>query len=239
MILTASENSNPLLGYSHTVDHLLKKKYPKRHHHYRFSDFFSFDTASGSVMDWNDSRNIFAGEDFIVALLEGLEEEVGSASSVVMYSMGRQWGQRDSDLFKIWFEKEFGFDVKSASLAFILETWWWPFASQGWGNWEVDLNDQKNGFMFINVFDSAVARTLGDVGKPVCHIYAGLFSGFFSGLIQKQLNCIEIQCYAMGETYCKFLLGKQDKINTATFWQTEGGTARDIEKKLLNGEYLG
>jgi uncharacterized protein len=43
----------------------------------------------------------------------------------------------------------------------------------------------------------------------------------------------------MGETYCKFLLGKQDKIDAATFWQTEGGTARDIEKKLLNGEYLG
>jgi uncharacterized protein len=239
MILTTSEPSSPLLDYSQKVDHLLKKKYPQRHHHYRFSDFFSFNSEAGSVVDWNDSRNIFAGEDFIVALIEGLEEEVGNASSVVMYSMGRHWGQRDAESFKLWFLKEFGFDVKQSSLSFILETWWWPFASQGWGNWEVDLNEQKNGFMFINVFDSAVARTLGDVGKPVCHIYAGLFSGFFSGLIQKQLNCIEIQCYAMGETYCKFLLGKQDRIDSATFWQTEGATARDIEKRLQHGEYLG
>jgi uncharacterized protein len=74
VVLTTSENSSPLLGYSQKVDHILKKKYPKRHHHYRFSDFFSFDTPSGSVTDWNDSRNIFAGEDFIVALIEGLEE---------------------------------------------------------------------------------------------------------------------------------------------------------------------
>lgn len=239
MVLATSENFNPFVGYANKVEHLLKKKYPKRHHHYRFSDFFTFDSDQGSVIDWNDTRNIFAGEDFIVALIEGLEEEVGNASSVVMYSMGRQWGYRDAESFKAWFEKEYDRDFRQCNLAFVLEQWWWPFTTQGWGNWAVDLNDQKNGFMFIDVFDSAVARTLGDVGKPVCHIYAGLFSGFFSGLIQKDLSCIEIQCYAMGETYCKFLMGKQDRIDAATFWQTEGAGARDIEKKLQNGEYLG
>ena len=122
---------------------------------------------------------------------------------------------------------------------FMLEVWWWPFVAQGWGNWEVDLSQQKNGFTFINIFDSAVARTLGDIGKPVCHIYAGLFAGFFSSIVNKTLGCIEIQCYSMGETYCKFLLGKQDRIDAAAFWQNEGATARDIEKRLENGERLG
>jgi hypothetical protein len=42
----------------------------------------------------------------------------------------------------------------------------------------------------------------------------------------------------MGETYCKFLLGKQDRIDAATFWQNEGAGAKDIQKKLINGEYL-
>jgi len=121
---------------------------------------------------------------------------------------------------------------------YVLEAWWWSFIAQGWGNWEVDMSDQKNGFMFINIFDSAVARTLGNVGKPVCHLYAGLFSGFFTNLIGKDLGCIELQCYAMGETYCKFLLGKKDRIDAASFWHNEGATTRDIEKKLHNGEYL-
>jgi hypothetical protein len=76
------------------------------------------------------------------------------------------------------------------------------------------------------------------VGKPVCHIYAGLLAGFFSRLVKKSLNCIEIQCYAMGETYCKFLIGKQDRIDAATFWQNEGANAKDIETKLVKGEYL-
>lgn len=217
---------------------LLKNKYPDRHHHYRLEDFFTFQSQQGSIIDWNESRNILATEDFIVALIQGLDQEVGSASSVLMYNIGKVWGEKDFVLFKQWFEAEYGRSISQCQLAFVLEAWWWPFTSQGWGNWEVDLEDQANGFLFISIFDSAVARTLGDIGKPVCHIYAGLFAGFFSSLVQQDLSCIEIQCYAMGETYCKFLLGKQERIDAAAFWQTEGATVQDIEQRLHQGEYL-
>jgi uncharacterized protein len=217
----------------------LKDKYPQRHQHYSFKDFFSFQTETGTICDWNDSRNILVSENFIIGLIAGLEEEVGDASGVVMYNIGQEWGKEDAKFFRHWFLKEYGYDdFSQLNLMYVLEAWWWPFITQGWGNWDIDMSDQKNGFMFINIFDSAVARTLGDVGKPVCHLYAGLFAGFFTSLIKKELGCIEIQCYAMGETYCKFLLGKQDKIDAASFWHNEGATARDIEKKLHNGEYL-
>lgn len=219
--------------------HLLKQKYPNKHDHYSFEDFFSFQPETGIVTDWHESRNLFTSEDFIIGLIEGLEEEVGSASSVVMYSIGYQWGTRDAKFFRRWFEKEYEKKVGNANTKFMLEAWWWPFTAQGWGNWEVDMSEHKNGFMFVNIFDSAVARTLGDVGKPVCHIYAGLFAGFFSDIVNKPLSCIEIQCYSMGETFCKFLLGRKDRIDAATFWHNEGATARDIEKRLQHGERLG
>jgi uncharacterized protein len=153
-----------------------------------------------------------------------------------MYTIGCEWGQKDAFFFEKWFEKEYDCNMRQTNLMFLLETWWWPFTSQGWGRWEVDMGDRKQGFMFINVFDSAVARTLGDVGKPVCYLYAGLYAGFFTELVKKQLSCIEIQCYSMGETYCKFLLGGQERIDAASFWLNEGATARDIEKRLRAGE---
>ncbi len=215
----------------------LKQQYPKKHHHYSFEDFFSFQSSQGTVTDWNGARNIFAGEDFILALIQGFEQEVGNASSVLMYDLGKAWGEQDFAQFKQSFEAEYG-SIAERQLPFVLEAWWWPFTTQGWGTWEVDLDDQANGFLFISIFDSAVARTLGTVGKPVCHLYAGLFAGFFSKLVGQDLGCIEIQCYAMGETYCKFLLGKKDRIDAATFWQTEGATVRDIETRLHEGEYL-
>lgn len=219
-------------------EHFLRNQYPKKHHHYNLEDFWHFQSKTGKIIDWNESRNILVTEDFIIGLIEGLEQEIGSASSVVMYNIGVEWGKKDAEFFRHWFEKEYEYGINELVLPHILEAWWWPFTSQGWGNWDVDLSDQKNGFMFINIFDSAVARTLGDVGKPVCHIYAGLFAGFFSNLIDKSLDCIEIHCYAMGETYCKFLLGKKETIDAATFWQNEGASAKDIEKQLQNGEYL-
>lgn len=36
--------------------------------------------------------------------------------------------------------------------------------------------------MFAYVCDSAVARTLDDISKPVYHTYAGLFAGLFRRL---------------------------------------------------------
>jgi len=218
------------------VEHPLKHKYPKRNAHYSFTDYFHFQSDRGIVTDWNESRNMFASEDFIIGLIEGLEEEVGAASGVVMYNIGYQWGMRDAKFFQQWFEQEYKKNIREVNSVFMLEAWWWPFTAQGWGNWEVDMSEHKNGFMFVNIFDSAVARTLGDVGKPVCHIYAGLFAGFFSDIVKKSLSCIEIQCYSMGETYCKFLLSSQDKVDAANFWHNEGATARDIEKRLRGRE---
>jgi uncharacterized protein len=216
----------------------LQQRYPDKRHHYSFEDFYSFKRDQGKIIDWNGSRNIFAGEDFIVALMQGFEQEVGGASSVLMYDLGKAWGEKDFDLFKNWFENQFDRTIAECQLPFVLEAWWWPFTTQGWGTWEVDYEEQANGFLFISIFDSAVARTLGNVGKPVCHLYAGMFAGFFSKLVGQDLGCIEIQCYAMGETYCKFLLGKKDRIDAATFWQTEGASARDIESRLQQGEFL-
>ena len=213
-----------------------KLKYPQKHNHYGFDEFFRFNPEQGTLVDWNGSQNFLTSEDFILGLIEGLEEEVGDASAAVMYTVGCEWGKRDSLVFEKWFEKEYGRSMRQVNLMFLLETWWWPYVSQGWGRWEVDLSDRQQGFMFINLFDSAMARTLGDVGKPACHIYAGLFAGFFTELVKKQLSCIEIQCYSMGENYCKFLIGGQDRINAASFWLNEGATAKDIAARLRKGE---
>jgi hypothetical protein len=211
---------------------LLSGKVRSKHAHYSYLDFFRFNHSQGTIIDWNGNQNLLLSEDFIVGLQTGLEREVGDASAAVMYTIGIDWGKYDADNFAQWYEKEFGLSIKRSNLLFLLETWWWPFTAQGWGKWEVETESKQKGFIFINLFDSMVARTLGDVGKPVCHLYAGLFAGFFTAMTQRELGCIEIQCYAMGETYCKFLIGGQDRIDAANFWINEGASAKEIERRL-------
>jgi hypothetical protein len=66
----------------------------------------------------------------------------------------------------------------------------------------------------------------------VCYFYAGLFAAVFSVLAKRRLAAIEIQCYAMGEDFCKFLVATDKRVNAAAFWKNEGATAKDIMKKV-------
>jgi predicted hydrocarbon binding protein len=84
----------------------------------------------------------------------------------------------------------------------------------------------------VDLYDSAVAKTIGPVGKVVCHYYAGLFAAVFGHFAKRELSGIEIQCYAMGEDYCKFLIGSAKRINAAQFWVKEGATAKEVIKRL-------
>ena len=59
-----------------------------------------------------------------------------------------------------------------------------------------------------------------------------MFSTVFSRLARRELACIEIQCYSMGEDFCKFLISSDKRVNAAEFWRNEGATTKDILKKL-------
>jgi uncharacterized protein len=208
-------------------------KSARQHNHYSRDQFFEFNTQEGSIRDWNGQRNLLVSEDFIIALQRGLEQEAGPASGLLMYTLGQQWGTHDYQDFRQWFEAEFQTQFEKTNLKFLLETWWWPFTAQGWGKWE--LEQPAKGYLIVNLYDSAVAKTLGNVGRPVCHLYAGLFAGFFSTLFGKPLSGTEIQCYGMGESYCRFLIGSQDSINAVEFWLGNGATAQQIANKVKKG----
>jgi len=204
--------------------------------HYSRHTFFKFDQRKGQISDRNHHQYVLASDDFIVSLLKGLEHEVGEASGWLMYLIGKDWGTEDAKDFKIWFEREYQFSVSRANLSFALETWWWPLTAQGWGKWNVDLSSIREGFIFVDLFDSAVAKSMGNIGKPVCFLYAGLLAGFFSVLLKRGLSSTEIQCYSMGNDFCRFLIGSENRIKAAEFWLSSGATAQEIEQRLLEQE---
>jgi predicted hydrocarbon binding protein len=181
----------------------------------------------------NDEGVFFATEDLIVGLQAGLEQEVGDASAVVLYRIGYRWGLADMKRFELNMKKEFDRELRDMNVSFALEEWWWPLQAMGWGAWEIDMKSKREqGLVLVNLYESAVAKTLGEVGKPVCHLYAGLLSGALTHLAKRELSGIEIQCYAMGATYCRFVIGAEQKINAVQFWLEEGTSASDVMHKL-------
>lgn len=206
---------------------------PVKHNYYNQEDFLRYDRQAGTILTHNAQRAIHVTEDFIVGLQVGLDEEVGDASAVVMYKVGHAWGLEDMRAFEQTMLREYGRDIQDMNLQFVMEQWWWPLQAMGWGSWEIDFESKKDqGLVLVNLYDSAVAKSLGEVGKPVCYLYAGLFAGVLTHLARRQLSGIEIQCYAMGSSYCRFIVGSKNRINAVEFWLEEGAQADDVLKKL-------
>jgi predicted hydrocarbon binding protein len=205
---------------------------PVKHNIYTLEDFLRHDAEKGTVLTRNAQRTFHVSEDFIVGLQAGLEQEVGDASAVVMYKCGFQWGLADMRRFETTMAREYGQDIQATNINFMMETWWWPLQAMGWGSWEIDFSKHDQGIVVVNVYDSIVAKSLGEVGKPVCYLYAGMLAGVLTHLSRRPLSGIEIQCYAMGATYCRFVIGAEKRINAVEFWMEEGASASDVLSKL-------
>lgn len=202
-----------------------------QHNHYDPSKFWLRD-GMGRIMNRYRQRLMLVPEDFIVSYQLALEDEVGDAAAEIMYRCGQEWGKADIIGFEKRFAEEFGRPMKEAPSQMVLETWWWPLQATGWGAWKYDFAQVKEGLIFVDLFDSVVAKSVGNIGKVVCHYYAGLFAAVFSHIAGAELSGLEIQCYSMGEEFCKFLIGASKRINAAQFWAREGATAKEIISRL-------
>ncbi len=208
----------------------------KNYHNYFVpEDFTARDPRTRTIRLRDGQRGVYASEDFIASLHTGLHEEVGDAANLVMYKCGYEWGLNDMKRFNEKMRHEFGggkLDVWQMNRKFVLESWWWPLTTEGWGGWNVDFGFERQGMVFVTIKNSAVAKAMEQVGKPVCYMYAGMFAGVFSVFDREERGGIEVQCYSMGNDCCKFLIGSQKKVNAAEFWRREGANANEIMEKL-------
>lgn len=201
------------------------------HNYYELSKFVQ-KVGVGNIVNKYKQRMMYVTEDFIVGFHQALQEEVGDAAGEIMYRCGFEWGREDITNFEKRFATEFGDPLEKMLFDMVLETWWWPLQAAGWGGWKFDLSHRQEGLIFIDLFDSAVAKSIGNIGKVVCHYYAGMFAAVFSHLARRELSGIEIQCYSMGEDFCKFMIGSAKRVNAAQFWVQEGAPAKDIIARM-------
>jgi len=205
------------------------------HNYYVPEEFFRRDEEKGAIYLRDGQRAAKVTESFINGLHLGIEEEVGAASALMMYKCGTAWGIQDMKRFADRMRQEFGGgkrEIWNMNPAFVWECWWWPLTVEGFGGWTLDLKFQDRSLNVVEIRNSAVAKSMKMLGKPVCHLYAGLFAGAFSFYDRKERDSIEIQCYSMGNDVCKFLVGDKTKVNAAEFWRQEGAGANEILAQL-------
>ncbi len=201
------------------------------HNYFHPEEFFRSDPSSGAIFLRDGQRAAKVDEAFINGLHLGMEEEVGGAGALLMYKCGKAWGIQDMKRFNDRMRQEFGggkLDVWQMNKRFVFESWWWPLTMTGFGAWSLDLSFADKGLVVVEIRNSAVAKSMQLLGKPVCHLYAGLFAGVMSVYERRERESIELQCYSMGHDVCKFLIGDEKRVNAAEFWRQEGANASEI-----------
>jgi len=209
--------------------------YKGYHNYYVPDEFYDFNHDRGEIRLRDGQRAAMVSEDFIVGLHSGLEEDVGDAANLIMYKCGFEWGLEDMKRFNDRMRHEFGggrLDIWQMNPRFVFECWWWPLTIEGWGAWTLDLSFQERNITFVEIRNSAVAFSMKQVGKPVCHMYAGMFAGVLSFFEKTERQSIEVQCYSMGNDRCKFMIGPERQVNAAEFWRQEGATAEEIRNRI-------
>src|SRR5262245_40266543 len=170
-----------------------------RRNYYNDDDFFRADPLRGTVRDVYGRRLVRVADDFLAALAAALEQEVGDAAGDILYRLGRRWGAETMRALAARAPREFGVEsVEQMHMNVLLETWRWPLTAAGWGTWRYDFRRARQGLPVVELWNSAAAMALGRAGRPVCHLYAGLFAACFGHLAGRELVGVELECAGVG-----------------------------------------
>lgn len=200
---------------------------------YRLHATIDADRLAGTLTDARGQRLIAAPLELLAALGSSLEREIGDAAADVQRKIGDAWAAADMRAFAARATEEFGCELAKVHMTAALAAWWWPWASAGWGLAEFDLRRAAQKLVRVDVANSAAARAAGQVARPACHLYAGLFAGAFRAMTGRDLACVEVQCAAAGADGCRFLVTTIARARTALDARNAGTSADEIERRLI------
>jgi uncharacterized protein len=194
-------------------------------------DFVYYDAEAGQAYSHDGLRMIMVGEEMILSLQQALEEFAGDTSALILYQIGFDWGERHYKNTEKFILENYRLhksiqEMPLSGYAFLCDR---GQMASGWGRFFLV---EEYGQVFVNLYYSCYAMTVGQIGRPACHIYAGIYAGIFSGASAMALACIEIICYSMGADYCRFLLGSQEAIDATSFWVESGMTYESILENI-------
>lgn len=175
-----------------------------------------------------------AGIEFVRSLHFALLETFGDDTQDVLYRIGFEWGLREMTGLNARLRDEFGreSDLWQMDVKFVLETWWAPLLAGGWGTWTLQSTSKSRGVSVFDVQNSLVAAALPGADFPVCHLYAGLFAGGLSFLERAERHGVEINCRAVGDAACLFVIAPTAEVDGVETSRQQGTATAEIIRQL-------
>jgi predicted hydrocarbon binding protein len=214
-----------------SVADLVQEK-PLKGNYFAPDAYVQGDFELGLLETRQGSRLIALPEVFIQGVLAGLDEELGQASSVVLYNCGRWWGKsfycRFLQEVSDYYEKPLATMEMIEFLSCFKQCW----KTHGWGLIEFNFDYYPQGFIVVETQNSAFAENAPANKGFACPIEAGVLSSFFSQLTGEDLGCVQTSCESMGAESNYFVIGLAERVKLANAWLEEGHDHPTIMERL-------
>lgn len=194
------------------------------------------DLEAGLIENRKGARLLALPDPLLRAIYEGLAEEVGAASEAVLYKCGAWWGKTFYRRFAEEVSQHYRQPLADIEMIEFMQCFKQSWKTHGWGKVDLDFSFYQQGYIVVQVWNSAFAASGDGIGKPKCFVEAGLLSSFFSGLTGQKLHCIQTTCESMGATCNHFVLGLPERVTRADAWLQENHDHATIMERLCQGQ---
>jgi uncharacterized protein len=194
------------------------------------------DLEAGLIENRKGARLLALPDPLLRAIYEGLAEEVGAASEAVLYKCGAWWGKTFYRRFAEEVSQHYQQPLADIEMIEFMQCFKQSWKTHGWGKVDLDFSFYQQGYIVVQVWNSAFAASGDGIGKPKCFVEAGLLSSFFSGLTGQKLHCIQTTCESMGATCNHFVLGLPERVTRADAWLQENHDHATIMERLCQGQ---
>jgi predicted hydrocarbon binding protein len=194
---------------------------PLRGNYFSPDAYVQGDVEFGLIQNRSGSRLLALPETLIKGLYVGLAEEIGSSSTIALFSCGRWWGKSFYRRFAEELEGYYGQPLAAMDMVQFLQCLKECWKAHGWGVLEVDLKYYQQGFLVLKTTNSAFIQLAPQGEQMMGSLEAGIFSAFFSQLTGQELHCVQTTCESLGVETNHFVVGLESRLKTINAWLEE------------------
>lgn len=214
-----------------SVADLVKEK-PLKGNYFAPSAYVQGDFELGLLETRLGSRLIALPEVFLQGVYEGLNEELGQASGVVLYNCGKWWGKSFYRRFLQEVSEYYETPLAQMEMVEFLSCFKQCWKTHGWGVIEFNFDYYSQGFILVQTVNSPFAQAAPQNQGFACQLEAGVLTSFFSQLTGENLLAIQTSCESMGASANYFIIGLEERMKSAKAWLEEGHD-HELVMKLL------
>lgn len=193
------------------------------------------DLELGLLENRRGDRFLALPDTLIEAIYTGLEQETGSASSLVLFNCGRWWGKNFYVRFCEEVSEYYGKPIASMEMIEFLQCLQQCWKSLGLGTFDLDRTHYNQGFLEIKITHSPFAQKAPPGIRPSCFLEAGILTSFFSQLTGRDIHSLQTTCESLGDDCNRFILGLPERLKPAEAWVAEKQEHESIMAQLCQG----